>query len=391
MSSIIAGYARTPFARFGGVFATVPATELGAIAARGALERAGVAVDAVDAVVAGQVLQAGAGQNPARQTAVGAGIPLEVPAITINAVCLSGAEAIAQADRLIRLGEADVVLAVGQESMSLAPHVVNARAGARFGSLELVDTAEFDALTDAFERRSMGASTEERNPALGIDRESQDVVAAASHERAAAAWAAGVFADEVVPVETRRGRKAQVVAEDDGIRPETTVAKLGELRPAFSPEGSITAGNASQISDGAAAVVLVSEGFAREHGIRGLARVVAHAFVAGPDVSLHAQPANAIEAALGKAGRGVEELSALEINEAFAAVAVRSIRQLGVDAEIVNVHGGAIAIGHPVGASGARIVGHLARVLAERGSGAIGAAALCGGGGQGTALVLEAI
>lgn len=388
MSAVIVGYARTPFVRYTGAFARIPATALGAHAARAALERAGLTADVVDAVVVGQVLQGGAGQNPARQTAVAAGVPLTVPAITVNAVCLSGAEAIAQGARLIAAGEARVVLAVGQESMSLAPHVlVGGRTGTRYGAIELLDTVEHDGLTDAFERRSMGLSTEERNPGLGVSRDDQDAVAAASHQRLAAS--AAFQAEEIAPLAPREG--AEAVAHDDGVRPETTVESLARLRPAFAADGTITAGNASQISDGAAAVVLVAEDAAAELGVTPIARIVATAFVAGPDVSLHAQPAAAIEAALAKAGRRADELTAVEINEAFAAVAVHSTRRLGLDEEVVNAHGGAIAMGHPIGASGARIVGTLARQLAAAGPGSLGAAALCGGGGQGSAILLESV
>jgi len=387
-TAVIVGYARTPFARFTGALARIPATDLGAHAAAAALERAGVPADAVDAVIVGQVLQAGAGQNPARQTAVGAGVPLTVPAITVNAVCLSGAEAIAQGARLIATGEARVVLAVGQESMSLAPHVVpSSRTGTRFGSIELVDTVEHDGLTDAFERRSMGLSTEERNPGFGLSREDQDAFAAASHERATES--AEFQAEEIAPFAVREG--AEPITADDGVRAGTTTETLARLRPAFSPTGTITAGNASQITDGAAAVVLVADDLAAELGLAPIARIRSTALVAGPDVSLHDQPAAAIEAALTKAGLAIGDLVAVEINEAFAAVGLRSTQRLGVDPAIVNRHGGAIALGHPIGASGARIVGTLARQLAAAGPGSIGAAALCGGGGQGSAIVLEAV
>jgi acetyl-CoA C-acetyltransferase len=387
-AAVIVGYARTPFARFTGAFSRIPAAVLGAHAAAAALERAGVRPDAVDAVVVGQVLQAGAGQNPARQTAVGAGVPLTVPAITLNAVCLSGAEAIAQGARLIATGEARIVLAVGQESMSLAPHVIpSSRSGTKYGAIGVIDTVEHDGLTDAFERRSMGLSTEERNPGFGITREQQDAFAATSHQRAAAS--VEFHAGEIAPLAARDG--AEPLAHDDGVRPETTPETLSRLRPAFTPDGTITAGNASQITDGAAAVVLMAEDAAAELGVAPIARILATAFVAGPDVSLHDQPAAAIEAALANAGRTSAELSAVEINEAFAAVGLRSTQRLGIDPAIVNRHGGAIALGHPIGASGARIVGSLARQLAAAGPGSIGAAALCGGGGQGSALLLEAI
>ncbi|QIM15418.1 acetyl-CoA C-acyltransferase [Leucobacter insecticola] len=390
-SAVIAGYARTPFTKFTGQLAAQPATVLGGHAVRAALQRAGIAPEQVDAVVAGQVLQGGAGQNPARQTAVAAGIPLGVPAITLNAVCLSGTEAVAQAARLIRAGEAEIVVAVGQESMSLAPHVIPMRAGTKYGTAQLVDTVDHDGLTDAFERTAMGKLTEEGNTPLGLTREEQDAFAAESHRRAAASSA--FFAEEISPfvVASRRGETE--VSADDGIRADTTAASLAGLRPAFAKDGTITAGNASQITDGAAALVLVSESAAARLGLRAIARVEATALVAGPDVHLHSQPARAIAAALDKVagGAGVADLRAVEINEAFAAVGVQSTRELGLDPEIVNVHGGAIALGHPIGASGARIVGTLARQLAELGAGSLGAVGICGGGGQGSAVVLRAL
>ncbi|MBL3685589.1 acetyl-CoA C-acyltransferase [Leucobacter zeae] len=390
MTALIAGYARTPFTRFTGQLAAQPATVLGAHAAKAALERAGVSPDAVDAVVAGQVLQGGAGQNPARQTAVGAGIPLGVPAITLNAVCLSGTEAVSQAVRLVKAGEADVVLAVGQESMSLAPHVIPMRAGTKYGTAQLVDTVDHDGLTDAFERTAMGALTESGNAPLGLTREEQDAFAAESHQRAAAS--AEFFAGEIAPFTVASRRGDTIVSADDGIRAETTAETLAGLRPAFAPDGTITAGNASQITDGAAALVIVSEAAAERLGLQAIARVEATAFVAGPDTHLHSQPARAITAALAKVdGVAASDLAAVEINEAFAAVGVQSTRELGIDPGVVNVHGGAIALGHPIGASGARIVGTLARQLAELGSGAVGAVGICGGGGQGSAVVLRAL
>lgn len=390
MTALIAGYARTPFTRFTGQLAAQPATVLGAHAAKAALERAGVSPDAVDAVVAGQVLQGGAGQNPARQTAVGAGIPLGVPAITLNAVCLSGTEAVSQAVRLVNAGEADVVLAVGQESMSLAPHVIPMRAGTKYGTAQLIDTVDHDGLTDAFDRVAMGALTESGNTPLGLTREEQDAFAAQSHQRAAAS--AEFFAGEIAPFTVASRRGDTVVSADDGIRAETTAETLSGLRPAFSKDGTITAGNASQITDGAAALVIVSEAAAERLGLSPIARVEATAFVAGPDTHLHSQPARAIAAALAKVdGAAASDLSAVEINEAFAAVGVQSTRELGIDSGIVNAHGGAIALGHPIGASGARIVGTLARQLAELGSGSLGAIGICGGGGQGSAVVLRAL
>ncbi len=390
MSAVIVGYARTPFVKFTGQFATVSATELGAAAIRAALERAGVAADEVDRVFAGQVLQAGAGQNPARQAAAGAGIPLTVPAMTLNAVCLSGTEAVVSGVRLIETGEADIVVAAGQESMTLAPHAwPGSRAGKRYGSIELVDLLDHDGLTDAFEKRSMGASTESRNEGLSISREEQDEWAASSHQRLAASEE--FLAGEIVPFSVPGRRGSTVVSADDGLRADTTASSLAGLRPAFGASGTITAGNSSQITDGAAAIVLMSESAAASRGIRAIARVLAHSFVAGPDVSLHAQPSNAIAAALAKTRHEVSSLSAIEINEAFAAVAVHSTRELGVDPAIVNAHGGAIALGHPVGASGTRIVGTLARQLAAAGPGSLGAAGICGGGGLGAAVILEAV
>ncbi|TKJ99806.1 acetyl-CoA C-acyltransferase [Plantibacter flavus] len=390
MSTVIVGYARTPFVKFNGAFASVPATELGAHAIRAALSRAGVDAADVQQVIAGQVLQGAAGQNPARQSAVGADIPFTVPAITVNAVCLSGMEAIVTGTRLIDAGEVDVVVALGQESMSLAPHAWSgSRAGKRYGAIELVDTLDHDGLTDAFEHRSMGSSTEERNGSLGIARPEQDAWAAGSHQRLAAA--ADVQAEEIEPFSVPGRKGPTVVSADDGLRADTTAESLAGLRPAFGGEGTITAGNSSQITDGAAAVVLMSEEAAAARGLTPLARVVAHAFVAGPDVSLHAQPSNAIVAALAKTSHTTGDLAAVEINEAFAAVSVHSTDELGVDPAIVNANGGAIALGHPIGASGTRIVGHLARRLAAAGPGSIGAAGICGGGGQGSAIILEAV
>jgi len=384
--TVVVGYARTPFVRFNGVFANVPATALGAHALGAALADAGLTPDDVELVLAGQVLQGGAGQNPARQAAVGAGVPYSVPAMTLNAVCLSGMEAVVQAHRIIAAGEAQVVAAVGQESMSLAPHaLVGSRAGQRYGDATLVDTLAHDGLRDAFEQDSMGLSTERHGERLAISRETQDAFAAASHARAAAA--ADFLRGEIAPFQTP-GRSGRLVDADDGVRAGTTAEVLARLRPAFREDGTLTAGNASQISDGAAALVLMSDEEAARRGLTG-ARVLGHALVAGPDVSLHAQPANAIRAACARAGLAVDELAAIEINEAFAAVALASTDLLGVDPAIVDANGGAIALGHPIGASGARIVGHLARRLVALGDDAVGAAALCGGGGQGSAVVLQ--
>lgn len=391
MTALIAGYARTPFTRFTGQLAAQPATALGAHAVKAALARAGVSPEQVDQVIAGQVLQGGAGQNPARQTAVGAGISFDVPAVTLNAVCLSGTEAVTQAVRLIAAGEAEIVVAVGQESMSLAPHVIPLRAGTKYGPATLIDTVDHDGLTDAFGRTAMGALTEEGNTPLGLSREDQDAFAAASHQRAAAS--AEFLAGEIEPFTVASRRGDTVVSADDGVRADTTAEGLAGLRPAFAKDGTITAGNASQITDGAAALVIVSEAAASRLGLRPIARVEAHAFVAGPDTHLHSQPSRAIAAALAKVpgGASAADLAAVEINEAFAAVGLQSSRELGLDPAIVNPHGGAIALGHPIGASGARIVGTLARQLAALGSGSLGAVGICGGGGQGSAIVLRAV
>jgi acetyl-CoA C-acetyltransferase len=389
MSALVAGYARTPFSRFNGHFASIPATSLGAHAITAALSRAGVDPAEVQRVIAGHVLQGGAGQNPARQSAVAAGIPLNVPAVTLNAVCLSGIEAVVAAERLIASGEADVVVALGQESMSLAPHVFSARAGQKYGALQAVDTLEFDGLTDAFEKRSMGISTEDGNTDYGLDRACQDAWAATSHQRAEAH--AAFHAEEIAPYTLVSRRGDTVIIDDDGVRAGTTKESLASLRPAFSKEGTITAGNSSQITDGAAALVLVSPAAAERLGLSPIAVVESHALVAGPDVRLHDQPANAILAALKNINAIVEDLAAVEINEAFAAVSVQSVRTLGISPDIVNTRGGAIALGHPIGASGARIVGTLARQLADLGPGRLGAAGICGGGGQGSAIVLRSI
>ena len=391
MAVVIAGYARTPFSRFTGRFADIPASDLAAHAITAALGRASVDPGEVDRVWGGQVLPAAAGQGPIRQAAVGAGIPLSAPAMSINAVCLSGMEAVIAAARNIEAGEATIAVAVGMESMSRAPHAVRSRAGHKYGAIEMVDTLEHDALLDAYEHRSMGASTEAGNAEHGVDRAAQDAWSAASHQRAAAsaAW----LAEEIAPYTLTSRAGETVVTDDDGVRADTTVETLGKLRGAFAADGTITAGNSSQITDGAAALVLMSEETAAARGITPLARIEAHAAVAGPDVRLHAQPANAIHAALARVegGATAADLKAVEINEAFAAVAVRSVDLLGISGDIVNAHGGAIALGHPVGASGARIVGTLARELVDAGSGSLGAAGICGGGGQGSAVILRSI
>ena len=386
---IIAG-ARTPFARINGNLAGQTAVQLGTVAIRGALEKAGVSPDDVDAVIMGQVLQAGAGQNPAKQSAVAAGIPWRVPATTVNKVCLSGLVAITDAARLIRLGEASVVVAGGQESMTKAPLLVpGSRKGWAYGSVEMLDHAAYDGLTDAFDHDSMGASTERFNARYGLTREEQDEIAAASHVRAGKAQADGVFDDEIVPVEVPQRKGDPItVAADEGVRPDSTAEVLGRLRPAFSSDGAITAGNSSPLSDGAAAVVVASREWAEARGLPWLALVGAAGQVAGPDNSLHSQPANAIAAALAKEGGEAADLDLVEINEAFAAVSLQSMRDLGIESDVVNVHGGAIAVGHPIGASGARLALHAALELARRGGGRA-AVALCGGGGQGEALLLS--
>ncbi len=390
MSNVIVAGARTPMGRLLGSLSTFSAADLGGFAIAAALERAGVSPSQVDYVIMGQVLQAGTGQITARQAAVKAGIGMDVPALTINKVCLSGLDAIALADQLIRAGEFDVVVAGGMESMSNAPHLLmGSREGVKYGDWTVIDSMAFDGLTCAFDQRAMGEATEGFNSRYGLTREDQDAFSARSHQRAAAAAQAGVFAEEIVAVSIPQRKGDPVIFErDEGIRPETTVESLGALRPAFAKDGTITAGSASQISDGAAAVVVMSRERAEELGLSWLAEIGAHGVVAGPDASLHEQPARAIERACAKQGITAADLDLVEINEAFAAVGVVSMRQLGVDEEIVNVNGGAIALGHPIGMSGARLVLHLAHELRRRGGG-VGAAALCGGGGQGDALILS--
>jgi len=388
--AVIAGGARTAVGRLLGSLSEFSGADLGGMAIRAALERAGVPGDRVDYVIMGQVLQAGAGQIPSRQAAVAGGIPMTVPSLTINKVCLSGLDAIALAAQLIRAGEFDIVVAGGMESMTRAPHLLpGARQGFRFGSAELVDAMAHDGLTDAFDHLSMGESTERHNARLNISRAEQDEFAARSHQRAAEAIKNGLLAEEIVPVSVPQRRGEPVIFDtDEGVRPDTTAESLSRLRPAFSPDGTITAGSASQISDGACAVVVMSAEAAAAAGAPVLAEIGAHGVVAGPDNSLQSQPANAIARALGKAGLTVADLDLIEINEAFAAVAIQSTRDLGVGPDKVNVNGGAIAIGHPIGMSGARIALHLAYELRRRGGG-LGAAALCGGGGQGDALLLR--
>ncbi|MER6161103.1 acetyl-CoA C-acetyltransferase [Streptomyces sp. NPDC001868] len=389
-TSVIVAGARTPMGRLLGSLKSFSGADLGGFAIKAALDRAGIGGDQVQYVIMGQVLQAGAGQIPARQAAVKAGIPMNVPALTINKVCLSGLDAIALADQLIRAGEFDIVVAGGQESMTNAPHLLpKSREGYKYGAIQMLDAMAYDGLTDAFENIAMGESTEKHNTRLGIGRDEQDSVAAQSHQRAAAAQKNGLFDAEITPVEIPQRKGEPVVfSQDEGIRGETTAESLGKLRPAFTKDGTITAGSASQISDGAAAVVVMSKAKAEELGLTWLAEIGAHGNVAGPDNSLQSQPSNAIQHALKKDGLDVADLDLIEINEAFAAVAVQSMKDLGVSPEKVNVNGGAIALGHPIGMSGARLVLHLALELKRRGGG-VGAAALCGGGGQGDALIVR--
>ena len=388
--TVILSAARTPIGKLGGGLASLDATQLGGIAIEAALERAGVAGDQVQHVVMGQVLQAGQGQNPARQAAVKGGVPMSVPAMTVNSVCLSGLQAIQVADQLVRSGEAEVVVAGGMESMTQAPHVLpGSRAGFRLGDATLVDAMIRDGLWCAFDDVHMGAATEGYAAKAGISRQRQDELAAASHERAAVAAKEGRFDDEIEPVSVpqRKGDPLSVSA-DEGVRPDTTVEGLARLKPAFSKEGTITAGNASQISDGAAAVVVMSRARAEALGVPVEAELVGFGAVAGPDPSLLTQPSRAILRALERAGVDLSDVDLFEINEAFAAVVAASTSELGIDPDTVNVNGGAIALGHPIGMSGTRLVVTLATELRRRGGG-LGAAALCGGGGQGAAALLR--
>ncbi len=394
-TSVIVAGARTPIGKLMGSLKDFSGSDLGAIAIAAALEKAfpnnEVPASAVEYVIMGQVLTAGAGQMPARQAAVAAGIGWDVPSLTINKMCLSGIDAIALADQLIRAGEFDVVVAGGQESMTKAPHLLmDSRSGYKYGDVTVLDHMAYDGLHDVFTDQPMGALTEQRNDVDKFTRAEQDEFAARSHQKAAAAWKDGVFTDEVVPVNIpqRKGDPLQFT-EDEGIRANTTAESLAGLKPAFRRDGTITAGSASQISDGAAAVVVMNKDKAQEQGLSWLVEIGAHGVVAGPDSTLQSQPANAIKKALGREGISVDQLDVVEINEAFAAVALASTRELGVDPEIVNVNGGAIAVGHPIGMSGARITLHVALELARRGAG-YGVAALCGAGGQGDALILRA-
>lgn len=388
-TAVILGGARTPFVRFRGVFTPLSAPQLGAAAIRAALARTGVQADQVDTVILGQVVQAGSGQGPARQASILAGIGWDVPTVTINKLCLSGLTAVIDAARLIRTGEADVVVAGGQESMTNAPHLLlGSRQGGTLGDLALQDSLNLDGLLDPFDHLLMGRATDEGNERRRIPREEQDAFAAASQQRAAAARERGTFAEEIEPVAVPQRRGADlVVSDDDGIRADTTAEALAKLKPAFREGGSVTAGNASQLTDGAAALIVVDKGWAQEHGLTWIAEVGAAGQVAGPDGSLHSQPSRAIAKALERDGLSVDDLDVVEINEAFASVVLQSAADLGIDPASANRDGGAIALGHPVGASGARLALHVALAVKD---GGIGVAALCGGGGQGDALILRA-
>jgi acetyl-CoA C-acetyltransferase len=389
-TSVIVAGARTPMGRLLGGLKDLSATDLGGVAIKGALEKAGIAGDQVDYVIMGQVIQAGAGQAPARQAAFKGGVPMDVPSITINKVCLSGINAIAMADQMIRAGEVEVVVAGGMESMTQAPHFLpKSREGVKYGDTTFVDSMAYDALFDQFTKQAMGLLTDQCNRAAdNLTREEQDAFSARSHQRAADAAKNGLFDEEVVPV-TLKTRAGEVeFTTDEGVRGDTTVESLGKLRPAFDKDGTITAGSSSQISDGAAVVVVMSKAKAEELGLSWIAEVGASGQVAGPDSSLQLQPAAAITKAAAKEGISVGDIDLFELNEAFAAVGIASARDLGISEDKVNVNGGAIALGHPVGMSGARIVLHLALELKRRGGG-VGAAALCGGGGQGDALIIR--
>ena len=390
MGNVILAGARTPIGKLSGALASLSAAELAAIAIAEALSRGQLRPDQVDYVMIGHVLAAGTGGNAARQAAIGAGVPWSVPATTINKMCLSGLNAIHLADLLIRSGEAEVVLAGGMESMSQAPYLLpGARGGYRYGDAALIDVILEDGLRCAFEHIPMGEATE-RHAGQSVSREDQDRIAAASHERAAAATKSGRLAAEIVPVPVPQRRGDPVLVEhDEGIRPETTLESLAGLRPAFSKDGTITAGNASQISDGAACVVVTTKEMAERLGVRPLAEILGYGQVAGPDTSLLTQPSRAIRDALQRSGRQLSEIGVFEINEAFATVSVSSMRDLGISSQVTNVNGGAIALGHPVGMSGTRLALSLAYELARAGQG-LGAAALCGAGGQGDALLLGA-
>lgn len=390
---VILGGSRTPFGRFRGSLSAFSSSELGAHAIRAALERSGLRADQVEAVIVGQVIQAGAGQGPARQASIGAGIGWDVPTVTVNKLCLSGLTAVIDAARMIRAGEADFVVAAGQESMTNAPHLLKGlRSGVAIGDSPLLDSLNNDGLQDPFSGQLMGSATDAGNPARGISRQEQDEVAARSHQRADAARAAGILAEEITPMEVpQRKGPAILISDDESIRPTTTLETLSQLKPAFAKgqEATITAGSSSPLSDGAAAVVIASKSAAEALGLEWIAEIGAHGQTAGPDGSLHSQPSRAIETALKREGITAAELDLIEINEAFASVVIQSARDLGIGTARINAEGGAIALGHPVGASGARLALHQALALQRRGGGT-GVVALCGGGGQGDALILKA-
>jgi len=391
--SVIVGSARTPIGKLSGALAGFSAMDLGGLAIKAALERAGIGAEQVDYVLMGQVLQAGAGQITARQAATKAGIPMTVPAMTINKVCLSGINAVYLADQMIQNGDAEVVVAGGMESMTNAPYLLpGARAGYRMGNNDVVDSMINDGLWCAFDAVHMGAGTENYVGQVGgITREAQDELAAKSHERAAAAQKEGRFADEITPVSIPQRKGDPIVVDsDEGVRPGTTTESLGGLKPAFSKDGTITAGNASQISDGGAAIIMTSKAKAEELGVTPLAELIGYGMVAGPDPSLLHQPSRAIKRALEGQDMTVADVDLFELNEAFAAVGLASMRDLGISDDVVNVNGGAIALGHPVGMSGARVVLTIINELRRRGGG-VGAAALCGGGGQGDAAVVRTL
>lgn len=389
-TSVIVAGARTPIGRFNGGLKSLSATDLGGLAIKASLERAGITPDQVQYLIMGQVLQAGAGQGPARTAGIKAGLPLNVPSIVINKLCLSGLNAVALADQLIRAEGYDVIVAGGMESMSNTPHLLlNSREGIKYGDAILKDSMLSDGLLCSIDQIGMGEATEKYNSRYALTRQMQDEFAYQSHLRAAKAHCDGIFKDEITPVEIldRKG-DITIFSSDEGVRPEISRESLSKLNPVFSTSGTITAGSASQISDGAAAVVVMSKEKAIELGIDWLCEIASHGMVAGPDAALHEQPSNAIKQAIKKEGIGIEQFDFIEINEAFAAVGVVSSNALGVDLSQVNIHGGAIALGHPLAMSGARLTLHIALELKKKGSG-YGVAALCGGGGQGEALILK--
>jgi acetyl-CoA C-acetyltransferase len=389
-TSVIVAGARTPVGRFNGSLSSLSGTDLGGLAIKAAIERSSIEANLVQYVIMGQVLQAGAGQGPARQAGIKGGLPMDIPSITVNKVCLSGLNAIALADQLIRAGEFEVIVAGGMESMTNAPHLLmNSRTGFKLGDVTLKDSMMFDGLFCAIDQIGMGDATDKNNARYSMTREVQDEFAFHSHQRAAKAQSDGVFDEEIVPVELK-DRKGNVTlfSSDEGVRAETTQETLAKLKPVFSSTGTITAGSASQISDGGAAVVVMLKEKAVELGLDWLCEIGAQGMVAGPDASLHEQPANAIKLAAKKEGISLDKFDFIEINEAFAAVGIASSKALGLDLANVNVHGGAIAVGHPLGMSGARLALHIAYQLKNKGSG-YGVAALCGGGGQGDALIFK--